>query len=1090
MTKRITALLLAALMLVTALPGLIYADDTPAVIVDPNDQTIILATQEFTVNYYKESFDEIYSKYINHRTDNEDPMISYLSEKFNLDSEKMATMVKVYTDEARHIELYYEYYTGEVVIKNTLTGQLLFTNPYDVTSDFSTKANSQETKYELLSQILLEYEDNGTTRKFNSYRDAAVKKQIRMKPIKGGIRVEYTLGDESTTYLVPRMMEKSRFESLIYNKVLSYGTTASQTIAKKLSGEGFYLLYDLSDPKWSEGMRQTLLEKWPVLEKMAVYIFDESDEMTKTDYLRKAERYIKTYCPEYSYDDLEYDHELTGYTGNDKAPPNFKMALEYIVTDDGVDVRLPANGIRFDESVYKLTSVSVLPYLGAGHDRYTGYTFIPDGSGALIRFEDITNIYNISGEMYGSDYSYHEILGQHAEVMRYPVYGVVTNKRVAADGTVDASKPLEGFVAIITEGDSMAKILSTHGGTTHNYNSVYPIFNPRPTDKYSLTSSSYTTASAEGATWTVSSNRRYTGSYRIKLVMLTEKERAEAAGLTKSYEPTYVGMAKAYQDYLVGNGTLKALTASDVEKDMPLYIESFGSMETDDRFLSVPIKVDTALTTFDDVKTMYDEFAEAGINNVNFRLTGFANGGLEATVPYKLKWMDVLGGSEGFESLIAYAKEKGFGLYPNFDFTYMNKSETFDGFSLKKHAVRTMDGRYTSKRYYDAATQQWQNDFAIAISPASYSYLYGGLSERLDKYDLAGISVGTLGTDLNSDFDEDDPYNREDSKALTRDLLAQISDRYDVMLDGGNAYTFDYADVILGMSMESSKYTRSSESVPFIGIVLHGYVVTTGNAFNMEGDIKTAFLHAIENGSALYFILSYRNTELLKESVSYSKYYSVRYEVWKEEVIRYYSELNKAIGDLQTVTIVDHRSITAHRVKDADEAAADEQAVQDFIADAEAQAQIDQQKAERRAALEERRAAAAQNVPDDTDTENPDDQAETPDDTDTENTDDAAADDQQTDDNTDANANEGDKTDDTAKDDGKTEVKPVREADVNAKRDELEEKYLTTGGSVILVEYANGVKFIINFNSFKISAELDDGTTVEVDALGYKRIEA
>ena len=142
------------------------------------------------------------------------------------------------------------------------------------------------------------------------------------------------------------------------------------------------------------------------------------------------------------------------------------MALEYIVTDDGVDVRLPANGIRFDESVYKLTSVSVLPYMGAGHNRFTGYTFIPDGSGALIRFEDITTPYNISGEMYGSDYSYHEIIGQHAEVMRYPVYGVVTNKKVAADGTIDESKPVDGFVAIITEGDSMAKILSSRGFAT------------------------------------------------------------------------------------------------------------------------------------------------------------------------------------------------------------------------------------------------------------------------------------------------------------------------------------------------------------------------------------------------------------------------------------------------------------------------------------------------------------------------------------------------------------------------------------------------------------------------------------------------
>ena len=1054
MCKKIFTLLLAALMFVSAIPAIVYADDTPAQIVDPDVQTITLATVTEEVNYYKESFDEIYAKYLNPKSDTgTDPMIGYLSEKFNLESEKLATMVKVYTDEERNTELYYEYFTGEVAIKNTLTGQVLMTNPYDVTSDYSIAAN--DVKQELLSQITLEYLDNGTTKKFNSYRDAALKQQIRMKPIKGGIRVEYTLGDESTTYLVPRMMEKSRFESLIYNKVLSYGTLAAEKAAKKLSGEGFYLLYDLSDPKWSEGMIQTLLDKWPILEKMAVYIFDESDEGTKTGYLRNAERLIKTYCPEYSYDDLEYDHELTGYTGNDEAPPNFKMALEYLVTDEGVDVRLPANGIRFDESVYKLTSVSVLPYFGAGHNRFTGYTFIPDGSGALIRFEDITTPYNISGAMYGSDYSYHEILGQHAEVMRYPVYGVVTNKRVAADGTVDESKPVDGFVAIITEGDSMAKILSTHGGTMHNYNSVYAVFNPRPTDTYSLSSANYTSASAEGATWTVSSNRRYTGSYRIKFIMLTEEDRAQKAGITKSYEPTYVGMATAYRDYLVGKGTLKALTSDDVKKDMPLYVESFGSMETDDRFLSVPIKVDTALTTFEDVMDMYDDLEASGVGNVNFRLTGFANGGLEATVPYKLSWMDVLGGAKGFEDLVEYAKEKGFGLFPNFDFTYMNKSTSFDGFSLKKHAVRTMDGRYTSKRYYDAATQLWQNDFAIAISPASYDYLYGGLSERLAKYDLTGLSVGTIGTDLNSDFDEDDPYNREDSKTLTRELLAAIDEKYDVMVDGGNAYTFDYADVILSMAMESSKYSRSSESVPFIGIVLHGYIVTTGIAFNMEGDIDTAFLHAIENGSSLYFMLSYRNTELLKDSVNYSKYYSVRYEVWKDEMVKYYNELNKAIGDLQAVPIVDHRNITGHRVKDADEAEADEKALEEAIAAQKAEEELEKEKAARRALLDERRKAAG---------------------LDAAANDDAGADDAANDENTE----ETSETEEGANE-GETAVKDPGL--------DLESKYLTTDGTVVLVEYANGVKFVINFNSFDITADLDDGTSVEISSLGYERID-
>lgn len=1032
MSKRIICLLLTVIMAIGVLPAAVIADEETSE--SDTAQTLTISTKQVTVDYQNMTFDEIYDQYLNDEKD--DSVINYLAEPFNMGSDKLASMVRVYTDEERGIELWYEYYTGEVAVKNTRTGQVLFSNPYDISAIDSTA--SAEVKKELLSQLTLTFLDNGTTKTFNSFNDAAMKNQIRLKPIKGGIRVEYTIGDEATTYLVPRMIEKERFETLIRDKI------TNPTIQKKFTGAGFYVLYDINDPSYSEGKVRNLLEKWPILEKMAIYIFDETED-TKIGYLKRAESYIKAYCPEYSYDDLEYDHELTGYTGNDEAPPNFKMALEYIVTDNGVDVRLPANGIRFDESVYQLTSVSVLPYMGAGHSRYPGYTFLPDGSGALIRFEDITSAYNVSGEMYGADYSYHEIVGQHAEVMRYPVYGVVSNK----------STP-EGFVAVITEGDSMARVLSTHGGNMHNWNSVYATFNPRPYDTYSLTSSSYTSAGAEGgATWTVTSKRRYTGSYRIRYIMLTDPAVAEAAGLEKSYEPTYVGMAHAYQDYLVGSGQLTALTADDVQKELPLYLESFGSMETDDRFLSVPIKVDTALTTFDDVKTMYDDLAAADVKNVNFRLTGFANGGLDATVPYKLSWMRVLGGDSGFQELLDYSKEKNFGLFPNFDFTYMTKDTSFDGFSLKKHAVKTIDGRYTSKRYYDAATQLWQNDFAIAVSPASYEYLYDGLSSRLDKYGLTGVSVGTLGTDLNSDFDEDDPYNREDSKELTKELLGRIGEKYKVMVDGGNAYTFPYADVILGMSMESSKYVRSSESVPFIGMVLHGYVNTTGGAFNMEGDIDTAFLHAIENGSALYFILSYRNTELLKESVSYSDYYSVGYDVWKDEMIDYYKRLNEAIGDLQTVRITDHYGVVGHRIPDEDEIEEDERLLEEAIRQQEEEDRIAAAKDELERLRNERRKALGLSTsePDSASDEGADEESE----------------DSGTEDNADEEVAEG--------------------GSGNSVQLDLTTKYLTTQGSVVYVEYENGVGFILNFNSFDISVEFE-GTQYEIGSLGYVRIEA
>jgi hypothetical protein len=179
-----------------------------------------------------------------------------------------------------------------------------------------------------------------------------------------------------------------------------------------------------------------------------------------------------------------------------------------------------------------------------------------------------------------------------------------------------------------------------------------------------------------------------------------------------------------------------------------------------------------------------------------------------------------------------------------------------------------------------------------------------------------------MGTDLNTDFDEDEPYNREDSKGFIKDALDALSSKEGlagIMADGGNAYTYQYVDHLLNVALDSSRFMKASNSIPFIGMVLHGYVQFTGTPINMEGDTNYAMLKAIENGASLYFIMSYRNTNYLKEFEDLSQYYSVNYSIWKEDVIKYYNELNAVMGDIQTSLIIDHKFITGSRVLDVAE---------------------------------------------------------------------------------------------------------------------------------------------------------------------------
>lgn len=977
----------------------------------------------------------------------EDVFPDYTTKVFATDADKLATMEKK-LDKFGY-ELYIEPKTAEVAVVDKASGQALFTNPYSVAASKGTEA----TKNKLLSQILVSYNDNGTAKEYSSYADAAKLGQIVIKDIKSGVRVEYTIGRANANYLVPRMISKERLEEEILSNI-----DRNWYYQKVIS---FYDLKDPSDTTLPQTVRDEMLKSYPASKNMAIYVLTSD---IKNRELAMMENIIKTYAPDYTYEEMEYDHQMTQYEAQTLATPVFRMSLEYTLTEDGLEVTLPANGIRFDETLYKLQNITLLPYMGAGTYTNEGYTFIPDGSGALMDYAEFSGRNtSIAGTVYGMDFAYQTLEGAaNQDVMRMPVFGICeavqkikyvdsqkeitktvttvdpeTGEEITEEVTETTTvqeavrvKEQRGFLAIIEEGDALTKITAKHENQLHNYNSVQISFNPRPKDSYVL-SDSISVGSSNAIE--VVSSRKYVGSYKIKYIMLTDETVAEEKGIEDYYETSWMGMARAYRDYLLENGTLTRLTDEDVGDDIPLYIESFGVTQTIEKVLSIPTTVDKAMTTFADIKTMYDELAANGITNIDFKLTGFANGGMYPTVPYKLKWEKKAGGADGFEDLIAYANEKGFGVYPDFDFAYVQNHENFDGLRYSKHIVKTIDDRYSSLREYDASLQSYVSYYKLCISPSVLSHFYETFSKNYLKYGNSAISVSTMGSALNSDFDSDEPYNRNDSKVFVEKFFAQLdADMSSVMSTSGNIYTWKYVDKMLGVSLQSSRSLYASASVPFMGVVLHGCVEFTGSALNMAGDIDFEILRAIENGAGLYFILSYDNTELLKDNYMLSKYYSVRYDIWRDELVERYNQLNELLRDVQTSLIVGHEFLIGERVPTEAEAAADAAAQAEADKLAEEKAYEDARK-DMMAQMREEYLAGTIGAGESIDDRVAIEKAETP-----------------------------EKTADGY----------------------VYTKYTTDDDSIVHVTYENGTQFILNYNNYAITTILD-GETYTVDSYGY-----
>ena len=111
-------------------------------------------------------------------------------------------------------------------------------------------------------------------------------------------------------------IKQSDFEEEILSKITN----------ERKKGElmSYYSLKDPNDPYSTPDVRAQVLKDYPVTKNFPIYVYDASDgEMVKL----RNETTIKTYCPEYTFEAMEEDHDECGYESEDKAPAVFKLAV-------------------------------------------------------------------------------------------------------------------------------------------------------------------------------------------------------------------------------------------------------------------------------------------------------------------------------------------------------------------------------------------------------------------------------------------------------------------------------------------------------------------------------------------------------------------------------------------------------------------------------------------------------------------------------------------------------------------------------------------------------------------------------------------
>ncbi len=566
----------------------------------------------------------------------------------------------------------------------------------------------------------------------------------------------------------------------------------------------------------------------------------------------------------------------------------FEIPVEYHLNEKGLVASIVVSDIveQKDGKELYLTNVALLPFFGAAGMENEGYMLVPDGSGALIYLNNDKATYGAySQAIYGRDTALiTEKLSAESETARIPVFGM-------KDGD-------NGFLAIVTEGDTSATVNALTSGTLNSYNNVYASFCYRPFTRTTFLQGNIYASNGMGGdtviSLAISPVVPKLNTYSIEYVLMSEEDL------------DYVDMAEVYRDYLKET---YGLSAKESAKTSPFYVNLLGGLEVEKYILGIKTNTLSPLTTFSQAQELLQQLKEAGIDDFAVKYTGWQKGGLESKIPTDISFERKLGGKSGYSELIEFAEQNGIELFMDFDF--VNLYEGGNGISLYSDAAQTVGSTpaYQYTYNYNLLTKNDKERWEI-LSPSKMTKAVNSMLEEKEKLKGAGLALSTLGSNIYSDFThKKEGIDRADVRAIWEEIFAECSNQFgQIMVDSGNAYTFPYVSHIYDVPLNSSGYDIEDEAIPFYQIVLHGMLSYSTEPVNLSATPENLMLKAAETGSSLSACLMYAGNETLIDT-KYNYIYSGNYETWVTTLASYYEKTNAFLKLVAGAEITGHKKL-------------------------------------------------------------------------------------------------------------------------------------------------------------------------------------
>lgn len=569
---------------------------------------------------------------------------------------------------------------------------------------------------------------------------------------------------------------------------------------------------------------------------------------------------------------------------------NLTIVATMTLTEEGFQIEIKSDDVSGTARSY-LSSIGLAAYLGAvggidyvfsttpktledngdydyveqQREMVDGYSFVPDGPGALIRFRDNSvSLSKYSAYVYGPDPSqtigtYRSWAGSYVpfKTASIPVYGMAHGNNQAA------------YVAYATSGDPYMYIISTPEENVYHYNYTHAKFN------YHFLYEKLYTMDGDNP---VSSISPVSNTFDINM----HYDFLSGDGSTDNYPANYVGMAHKYKDYLKSIGFLNDITSDKTDIGLRL---DFLMGDSESSIVGYQTQVSTHAS---DVEAILNQVIANGITNISSGLIGWQKNGVTLGDPSKTRFSSVIGTKSTYKHLIQTFSDIGVDISFYQDYFVINEEQI----SLYRNAAKHPAGWYS--RLFNMMEEPIYI-FYYARPIKSVEWLKNQADTFLNM-GASSLTIDGMSSRLITDYTGNVTY-RSDAIGMYQDAMSLLKEEATLNMTKPNMYLYPYVDRYLQMNVYSTQYLIETDTVPFLQILLQGTMELYGIYSNFSFYTDSDVLRMIDYNISPSFVVTKDPSFVLTDTNS-SEYYSTEYALYDELILSIYNRVNGALRNV------------------------------------------------------------------------------------------------------------------------------------------------------------------------------------------------